>query len=133
MNFTSHLTRSERIERIGQILAKGVGLLLARKAEEERLAESPASTCAADHPRLHSQNQLDAGSAIVLDDQEQKTLDYLKRVKTASPREMQSCLDLSKATLFRRLKRLLEARLVVNSGSTTAVRYGLMRTGDRFA
>jgi DNA-binding MarR family transcriptional regulator len=120
MNFTSHLTRSERIERIGQILAKGVGLLLARNAEKLRLAESPTSTCAADQPRLHSQDQHEAGGAIVLDDQEQRILEYLKRVNTASPREMQSCLGLSKATLFRRLKRLLEARLVVSSGSTTA-------------
>ena len=132
MNFTCHLTRSERIERIGQILAKGVGLLLARNAEKLRLAESPTSTCAADQPRLHSQDQHEAGGAIVLDDQEQRILEYLKRVNTASPREMQSCLGLSKATLFRRLKRLLEARLVVSSGSTTAVRYGLMRSGDLF-
>jgi uncharacterized membrane protein len=133
MNYTSHLTRSERIESIGQILAKGGGLLLARKAEEEGLAQSPASTCAADRPRLHSQDQHDAGGAIVLNDQEQKILDYLMRVKTASPREMQSRLDLCKPTLFRRLKRLLEARLVVSSGSTTAVRYGFMSSGDRFA
>lgn len=79
MNLTSHLTRSERIERIGQILAKGVGLLLTRESEKERLAESTASTCDADHPRLHSPDQHDVGGAIVLDGQEQRILDYLKR------------------------------------------------------
>jgi hypothetical protein len=121
MNYTSHLTRSERIERIGQILAKGVGLLLAREAGELRLAESSASTCAADQPRLHSPDQHEAGGGIVLDNQEQRILDYLKRVKTAYPQEIQTCLNLSKATPFRRLKRLLEFRLVVSSGSTTVV------------
>jgi len=123
MGFTDHLTREERIQRIGQLLAKGISLLLAREAEERRLAISQVSTAAADQPAPHFQDQHGAGSTNGLDDDERKILEYLRRMKTASPRNMQSYLELSKATLYRKLRQLLDANLVTASGKTTGIRY----------
>jgi hypothetical protein len=123
MNEMNHLTRAERIQRIGKLLAKGVTLLLMREAEEKRLAHRQALSPTVEESAISRAN--DPSGATVLDEDERRILDYLKRVKRASPREMQCCLDLRKATLFRKLKRLLEAKLVVYSGRTTAIRYQL--------
>jgi hypothetical protein len=41
-------------------------------------------------------------------------------------------LELSKATVFRRLKRLIHIKLVVGSGSTTAIRYRLVELPHGF-
>jgi hypothetical protein len=91
-----------------------------------------AQTAAAEQIAQSPQAGPDAALTISLNDDERKILEYLKRVKKASPRDMQLCLELSKATLFRRLKRLGEAKLVVGSGSTTAIRYRLAEPGDCF-
>lgn len=123
MGFTDHLTREERIQRIGELLAKSISLLLAREAEERRLAVSQVPTAAADQPAPHSQDQHGADRANGFDGDERKLLEYLRRIKTTSPRNMQSYLELSKATLYRKLRRLLDAKLVTASGKTTAIRY----------
>ncbi len=129
MNLAEHMTRAERIQRIGQLLAKGVTLLLLREEEERRAAESQGKVMASGTSDNGFQRAENPASTICLSDDEQRILDYLKRVRRASPRDMQSALELSKATLFRRLKRLTEAKLVVGSGSTTAIRYRLAEPG----
>ena len=44
MGYTDYLTREERIQRIGQLLSKGITLMLLREAEEKRMAEQQAPT-----------------------------------------------------------------------------------------
>jgi hypothetical protein len=125
MNPTEHLTRSERMQRIGELLAKGIALLLTMGAEEKRLAASQASTSAPGGLPSQVLNKTEPSSPMLLDDEKRRIVEYLMRVRKASPRYMQLCLDLAKATLFRCLKRLLEANLVVRSGKTAAIRYQL--------
>lgn len=120
MHFTDHMTRAERIARIGELLAKGVTLMLAREARDKAESKSvevleqsskPAKTAFCTE---HATPENEAETAI---------LAYLRRVGSASPRDIQQALDLSKATAFRRLQRMTKTGLVVRSGQTSAIRY----------
>jgi DNA-binding MarR family transcriptional regulator len=51
---------------------------------------------------------------------------YMARVGQASPRDLQQTFALSKATIFRRLRRLELTGTVARSGRTTARRYHLV-------
>ena len=125
MNQTEHLTYKERIARIGQLLAKGVTLMLMCEAEERRQAEAQASV---------KENPIAVAVSMAgLGDDHRKILEYLNRVGKASPREMQDALEISKTTLFRRLTELQEGGLVVRSGKSAAVRYRLSPQASRSA
>ena len=118
MNPTEHLTRDERIQRIGQLLAKGATLLLIREAEEKHLEQTLNQGRASEKPSALSQEQAGAPSVAQPNSDERRILDYLARAGKAAPREMQCALEFSKATLFRRLTRLLECGWVIRvSGS----------------
>lgn len=126
MSNYEHLTRGERLQRIGTLLAKEVTLLLTREADvrDKTLCRgatipsaftknppkaSPTTTDCSSHP---ADNQ--TTEAIVL---------YLHRVGSASPRDIQLALDLSKATTFRRLQELVQTGVLLRTGKTTAIRY----------
>ena len=125
MNPTDHITRADRIQRIGELLAKGVALLLMREAQEDQPEASPLPGSAPDGLPNCSGTSDGAGCTTLQDDTDCSILDYIRRVRGPSPRDIQRFLDLSKATVFRRLNRLAEAGLVIRSGSTTAIRYRL--------
>ncbi len=133
MRYTDHLTREERLARIGALLAKGIYLMLSREAEEKRQLELQASASAADRGVPDSNNQTVTNGMSELDEDDRRIIEYLKRVGSASPRHMQGALSMSKATLFRRLTELLTAGLVVRSGKTTGVRYRLAEHHGRHA
>lgn len=133
MGYTDYLTREERIQRIGQLLSKGITLMLLREAEEKRMAEQQAPTGAMDQLALGSHSGSADEKVNRFDDDERKILEYLHRVRAASPRDMQRCLELSKATLYRKLRHLIEAKLVSASGRTTAIRYRWSGLEERYA
>lgn len=120
MNFTSELTRAERMKRIGELLAKGITILLVREAQEKedqkRFTSSPQQSPS-------SRSVTDCQQASVEDGTGAAVLAYLQRVGSASPRDVQRALSLSKATAFRRLNELLQIGEVLRFGKTTAVRY----------
>jgi hypothetical protein len=89
MRYTDYLTREERIQRIGQLLSKGITLMLLREAEENRVAEQQTPTGAVDQPALDSLSPSAGDKVDRLDDDERKILAYIQRVRAASPRDMQ--------------------------------------------
>lgn len=118
MHGTLQLSRSERILRIGAKLSKGVTLMLAGKAEEKRREGIKSVKTIATVPIGNgTQNGDETDSQI---------LQYLRRVGSASPRDIERGLNLPKATAFRYLNRLVEAGGVVRSGKTTAIRYHIL-------
>lgn len=124
MNPTEHLTYNERIARIGQLLAKGITLLLLHEAEVKRRGlQVDAKTWS-----TAGRNEFPHGKAFmpdIDDDVEQSIYEYLTRVHSAAPRDIMRAFGLSKATVFRKLAHLAAASLVVRSGKTTAIRYRL--------
>lgn len=120
MNYIDAMTRAERFTRIGELLAKGITLMLAREAQEKEDLETAevlaqtSQSAKADAEMEATPTEEDAGVPI---------LGYLRRVGTASPRDIQLALDLPKATAFRRLDRLVKQGLVTRTGKTTAIRY----------
>ncbi len=116
MNLTEHLTQKERMARVGQLLAKGITLMLMREAEAKQQAEEAQAATKVD-------SAVTAVTVDWLDDDHRRILEFLLRVGKSSPREMQSNLEVSKVTLFRRLRELEAAGLVERSGKTAAVRY----------
>lgn len=116
MNMTEHLTDKERMARIGQLLAKGITLMLMHEAEEKRQAEEAQAAAKVD-------STVTAVTVDWLDDDHRRILEFLLRVGKASPREMQANLEMSKVTLFRRLRELQAAGLVERTGKSAAVRY----------
>ena len=121
-----YLSREERIARIGQLLAKGITLMLQREAAEKQDAESrlQRNTAGACGAAAHSENA-SPGPAIA-DDGEREIFNYLRRVGAASPRDIQRALDLTKATAFRTLARLVKASLIARTGRTAAIRYRII-------
>jgi len=89
MGYTDYPTREERFQRIGQLLSKGITLMLLREAEENRVAEHQTPTGALDQPVLDSQSPSVGDKVDRLDDDERKILAYIQRVRAASPRDMQ--------------------------------------------
>ena len=112
MNQNLHMTRTERVQRIGAILSKGVSLLLLREAESKRKVDSvPAVTL--------------AERGFDCDESETDVLKYISLVGSASPRDVQRGLSIPKTTAFRRLDRLVKAGCIVRTGKTAAIRYQL--------
>jgi len=100
---------------MGVLLSKGISLMLAREADAIPTvlsASAPAPTAACDGKRALKGN--DTAVAII---------QYLSRVGSASPKDIQLGLSLSKATAFRRLDGLVKAGDIVRAGKTTASRY----------
>jgi uncharacterized membrane protein len=123
MNPYEHLSKAERIARIGQLLSKGVTLMLMAEAAEKRGAErrdsSPSGVVTDGEPTEECLN------GELANDGERDIVNYLSRVRSASPRDMQQALNGSKATIFRRLRDLSQKGIVVRIGHTKAVRYRL--------
>jgi len=125
MNPTEYLTYSERITRIGQLLSKGITLLLMEEDEEKRRAASVHKGNASPDRRDRENRVEQSRFGEISDDTERQILEYLNRVGKASPRDIQRALEIPKPTAFRKLARLAQIQLVVRSGKTTAIRYRL--------
>ena len=121
MKSIEQLNRAERLQRIGELLSKGITLMLLQKAEREqdRDEESSATTPNVKKPSGSEQQNNDRHDPKI----EKDILNYLKRVGGASPRDVQQALDLSKATAYRYLIRMVENQSVIRTGRTTSVRY----------
>lgn len=115
MNPYEYLTYGERIQRIGQLLAKGITLLLLEEAEQRRrgIPISGGET-----------------KPEIADETERAIFDYLTRVRSASPRDIMHGLQLRKSTVFRKLARLTAANLVERLGKTSATRYCVAPRGS---
>lgn len=121
MNPTETMSREERISRIGELLAKGVALMLWREKESAAGCQAKA----ADSTTYGQRAAGDMKTEIPLDSIERMIVDYLERVQFASPRDIQRSLNLPKTTVFRKLKRLSQTRILDCSGNTSAIRYRL--------
>ena len=116
MNLKFQLTREERIKRLGELLAKGITIMVLREAEEKRKANfNPAATAALQQ----------AERVVDGDDTPSAIIRYIERIGSASPRDVQRGLDLPKTTAFRQLDRLNKAGIISRIGKTAAVRYQL--------
>jgi uncharacterized membrane protein len=123
------LSRSERMARIGELLAKGISLLVL--AEQQDGAALMSSVGGASHSGVKNGKESQSGPPELLEDEERRIMAYVCKMHSASPRELQQHFGLSKATAYRRLSRLVEANLLVRTGATKGVVYRLNGTKQR--
>ena len=109
-----HLSREERIRRIGEILAKGVHLYLVAQREKER------SAAVADVAAKVEESGTDWITRGIVE--------FLKRVDWASPRDIRGHLDVAQRTCTRRLQALLASGVLESRGFTTGVQYRIRTT-----
>jgi hypothetical protein len=114
-----NLTETERIRRIGELLA--IAVIRYRHLHPEEF-EKPARL-----PRDSCQKVTDGfdPAGFVSDESEKRMLRYLSVVGSAAPKDFQVALGMSSATVTRKLMRLRSSNLVTVSGKTNAVRYQL--------
>ena len=96
------MTEKARMRRIGELLARAI----ARQCQREELERARANK-----PDLPE----DADPILI----------FVAQVGGASPKEIQTRFDLSRATAFRRLDRLVKGGMLKKEGSTTSRRYML--------
>jgi len=104
-----HLSREQRIRRIGEILSKAVTLYVMKKRDAERaagVAEVAATIQETDPDRVT-----------------RDIVEFLKRVGWASPREIRLRLDVSQRTCARRLRAMLAGGVLETRGLTTGTQY----------
>lgn len=114
MNPTKYLGEEERLGRIAELLSKGVTLMLIREAEAKRLQSRTSVT--SETPSLPLDVAVSGNEAI---------MEYISRIGSASPKQVQSNLGLTRSSACRRLGELESRGLIVRTGQTRAVRYEL--------
>lgn len=103
------MTEHERIQRIGELICKAILCSPDLLAEIDPNAPTPVEPTAA--TRINP---------------DQRIINYLRRATEASPGEMRTVLNLSRATTTRALQRLLsERRVIASGGRTSATSYRL--------
>ena len=121
MKESTKLSRGERFQRVGELLSKGITLLLIDRVEEQNSQpSSPRSTRANPQPTTETEQPRPNDC---IDTTQSAILSYLDRVGSASPRNIQTGLDLPKTTVYRYLTRLLKEGMVTRFGKTTSVQY----------
>lgn len=114
-----NLTASERIQRIGELLA--IAVMRYRRLHPEEFPDRPRFGCSG---RPETAASFDRGY-FVSDESEKRILNYLSRIGAAAPRDFQVALGISRISVIRKLARLRAANLVTVSGKTRAIRYEL--------
>lgn len=123
MCYRPEISAAQRMNRIGELLAKGVALLLIKEAEQKRhIVQGPATPSRANGGDESANASGDNGGSA---DTENSVLEYLSRVREASPGEIQSALGLTRSTAYRTIDRLGEKGVVLRTGKTRSVRYRL--------
>ena len=103
------MTRVERTQRIGELLAKAVSLQHRRECGSE--------------PET---GQVDAEFEVSLDEASQAVLQFLRQIGSAAPRDIQKHLDIHPKTVYRKLKELERVGVLVRTGATRSTRYRIM-------
>lgn len=114
MNPDEHLSPEERLRRIGELLSKGVTMLL----EAERNAPQKAGEAAV-AAKVEETERDDITRAIVA---------FLKRVGWATPQKFCRALDVKRATCFRRLK--VGGGLLEKRRKTSGAQYRILVKGQ---
>ncbi|MBM4148952.1 MAG: hypothetical protein FJ224_07900 [Lentisphaerae bacterium] len=109
MNPYEHLSREERLRRIGELLSKGVTRML----EAEKNAAQKAGEAAVAAKVEEAEGDWITRGIVA----------YLKRVGPAMPADIRRGIALPKSTLFKRLKLLLAASVLTKTGYHRRVRY----------
>ena len=100
-----HLSREQRIRRIGEILSKAVTLYVMKQRDAERdagVAEVAARIQETEPDRITCD-----------------IVEFLKRVGWASPREIRDHLDVTQRTCARRLRAMMASGVLESRGLTT--------------
>ncbi len=108
------LTDAERLERIGALLAVGVGRLLLRKQANRDLA-AHKTEC----------NQKAKQERKLLPKELTDLFAFISRVHVVSPSEVRKRFHLSRTTAYRRLRSLEDRGLIVRNGSSRGTTYQL--------
>jgi len=119
MNPTEHLSEEERLRRIAELLSKGVTLMLMREAEK-KARSLDTRTALPSVTRFQPTQAFDAGSQAVVD--------FLYRVGSASPKQVQANLGLPRSSTSRRLIDLESRGVIMRAGRTRSVRYELVQS-----
>jgi len=135
--YYASLSRVARLQRIGEILAKGIFLLeQARQAEarKEQQAQAEMASVSASQSEAQPGSSEDASGPSpengTVTSQESQTpgqqiVSFLTEIGEASPQEIQLKHGLSRSKTYRLLTKLQQDGKVVKTGSTRAIRYRL--------
>jgi CRP-like cAMP-binding protein len=107
------IPEAERIRRIGELIGKAV-LLYRHDLRAAGRVEALVATREPGGP-----------SALVDDAIEQRVVEYLARIGSASPHDLCVALGHTRTTVSRKLARLRNAGILKASGKTKAIRYSL--------
>lgn len=105
----AHISKEQRMERIGELLSKGVAIMLANENRDASAAAAPI--------RKVNLVNLDATSRNILT--------FVQKVGCASPREIEHRLGIGRRTVLRKLKSMYESDILIKKGKTTSIRYEL--------
>lgn len=104
-----HLTREERIRRIGELLSKAVTLYVIKQKEDARKAGVAQVAAKVE----------ESGADWIT----RGIVEFLKRVGWATPREIRLNLDVAQRTCTRRLQALLASGVLESRGFTSGAQY----------
>ncbi|MFT5471417.1 MAG: putative HTH transcriptional regulator [Verrucomicrobiales bacterium] len=108
-----HMTRDARIQRIGEILARGIAIVATRDEANE------ASSCCSAKP------------APEVDERTRSALELIWKFGEISPRELQEHLGASRSTATRAIRDWQREGFIKKSGETSAIRLQLGPLGKR--
>ena len=108
------------MRRLGELCSKAVTLFL---LDQTAAAEEAARTALENR---NTDDHLCDRVDLPLTDDAKVIIAYLRRVGSASPTEISQYTELSRTTVFRRLRELVRRGLISKSGNTKSARYGLV-------
>lgn len=111
MNQYDYMTHAQRMRRLGELCAKAVTLHVLAEREAGRKAQEAvvATTVEQEEPDWITRG----------------VVKYMKRCGWVSPREMLRYLEVTRTTLFRRLRDLRERGMVESRGNGRGIKYRL--------
>ncbi len=113
------LSREARMRRLGELCSKAITLFLADHTES---GESAARSQMGEFPH-HGVGK--KSIETIISDDAKSIIAYLRRVGASSPREICQYTELSRTTVFRRLRELGRSGIVIKTGHTSAAKYAI--------
>ena len=111
-----HLSRDARINLLGHYLSKMVSLMHADELEQKEIKAR----------RKMDGSTMDTQSDASRDDTE-LIVTFLRRVRSASAKEISRFAGIARSSMFRRLRRLTTAGVIGRTGMGKQARYGLIK------
>lgn len=114
-----HLSRDARISLLGHYLSKMVSLM---HADEMEQGERNARRAMDDRTMIMQSGALPNDSDVIVT--------FLRRVRSASAKEISRFAGIARSSMFRRLRELTTAGVIGRTGMGKQARYGLIKRDE---